>query len=247
MVDQNNKPYIGVTGITCIEDVNVIKDALGNSYGMYGVLVSRNTLRNGIPHRNRYPYIDTIYKLFDAMPENALRAVHYNSEFQNEISKDVKEIIRFTGGLCNCIQLNIEYPPIDQVRMIKEENKDLKIIFQLGRDSIINIKPKDISQKVIPYIPYIDYILIDKSQGAGIEMKIVDTIELARHLRKLKPLTFAGGLDGSNIYTFISLVEEFGASIDAEGRLMNNSDTLDHEKVRAYIRSAKSMRRSYCT
>lgn len=245
MENQKSEPYIGITGITCVDDVEMIKKALGDSYGMYGVLLSRNTLKNGKPHRNRYPHIDTIDKLFDAMPKNALRAIHYNSEVKHEISKDVKEIVRLTGGLCNCIQLNIEYPPIYQVREIKEENKDLKIIFQIGRDSIINMKTRDIVKNMELYIPYIDYILIDKSQGAGIEMEIVGTVVLAKPLAKLKSLTFAGGLDGSNIYLFISLIEEFCASIDAEGKLMNNNDTLDHEKVREYIRAAKSMRKLY--
>lgn len=247
MTDQNNKPYIGITGITCVEDVYVIKNALGNSYGMYGVLVSNDTLKNGKPLRNRYPYINTINKLFETMPENALRAVHYNPEVKNEISKDVKDIMRLTGGFCNCIQLNIEYPPLEQVILIKNENRNLKIIFHIGRDSIANMKSRDIVQNIMPYIPYIDYILIDKSEGEGIEMKIAGTVELARPLVKLKPLTFAGGLDGTNIYRYMSMIEGFCASIDAEGRLMNNNDILDHEKVKAYVRSAKSMRKLYCS
>jgi len=243
--DQKDKPYIGITGITCTDDVRMIKKALGSSYGMYGVLVSRNTLKNGKPHRNRYPNIGSINKLFEAMPENALRAVHYNSEEIHEISKDVKEIMMLTGGLCNCIQMNIEYPPIDQVKTIKEENKDLKIIFQIGRYSLINMKTRDIVKNIEPYVPYIDYILIDKSQGAGIQMEIIGTVELAEPLSKLKSLTFAGGLDGSNICIFIPLIEKFCASIDAEGKLMNSNDTLDHEKVVKYIRSAKSIRKLY--
>lgn len=236
---EKNEPYIGITGITCVDDVEIIKNALGNSYGMYGVLVSRDTLKNGKPHRNRYPNIGSINKLFWAMPENALRAVHYNSEVKHEISKYVKEIMSLTGGLCNCVQLNIEYPPIYQVREIKEENKDLKIIFQIGRDSLLNMKTRYIVKNMEPYVPYIDYILIDKSQGAGIQMEIIGIVELANPLSKLKSLTFAGGLDGSNICVFITLIENFCAGIDAEGKLMDDNDTLDHEKVAKYIRSAK--------
>ena len=41
---------------------------------------------------------------------------------------------------------------------------------------------------------------------------------------------------------FISLIEEFGASIDAEGKLMNNDDRLDHAKVKSYIRTAKTIK-----
>lgn len=242
MVNENNKPYIGTTGITCKEDVEVIKQALGDSYGMYGVLVSDETLKGGKPHRGRYPNIEALKDIFRVMPENALRAVHYNSEHTDQLSKDIEEIVSLTDGLCNCIQLNIEYPQLDQVVTIKNENKELKIIFQLGKDSIKGKAYKNIASKIEPYVPYIDYILIDASQGAGIELKILDTIEFAKPLRKLRPLTFAGGLDGFSLYLFISLIEEFGASIDAEGKLMNSSDTLDHEKVKRYIRAAKTIK-----
>ncbi len=243
MNNEDSKPYIGITGITCIEDVEIIKQALEGSYGMYGVLVSRETLKGEEPHRGRYPNIDTLKDIFKVMPENALRAVHYNSEDRNSISNDVEKIVRLTNGLCNCIQLNIEYPPLDQVASIKNRNSDLKIIFQLGKDSMGRDACRDIAFKVQPYVPYIDYILIDASQGAGIEMKILDTMGFAQNLRRLKPLTFAGGLNGFSLYLFISLIEEFGASIDAEGKLMKKDDTLDHDKVRAYIRAAKTINR----
>jgi hypothetical protein len=242
MVNENNKPYIGITGITCTDDVEVIKKALGDSYGMYGVLVSRNTLKNGKPHRGRYPSISSLKDIFRVMPENALRAVHYNSEHADYLSKDVKEIVQLTDCLCNCIQLNIEYPPLDQVIKIKNENNDLKIIFQLGKNSMKGNAHKKVSLKMAPYIPYIDYILIDASQGAGVELKILDTFEFAKPLKNLKTLTFAGGLDGTSLYKFISLVEDFCAGVDAEGKLMNNDDTLDHEKIRSYVRAAKTIK-----
>jgi phosphoribosylanthranilate isomerase len=101
---------------------------------------------------------------------------------------------------------------------------------------------KDVASKMEPYVPYVDYILIDASQGAGIEMKILDTMEFAKPLRKLKGLTFAGGLNGFSIFSFISLIEEFGASVDAEARLMKENDTLDHDEVRAYIMAARTIK-----
>jgi phosphoribosylanthranilate isomerase len=242
MENENNKPYIGITGITCAEDVEIIEKALKDSYGMYGVLVSEDSLKGKEPHRNRYPHINVLKDLFRVMPENVLRAVHYNSKDMNNVSKDVEKIIHLTDGLCNCIQLNMEYPPLDQVVDIKDKNKNLKIIFQLGKESLKINACKSVALKMEPYVPYIDYILIDASQGAGIEMKILDTIEFAKPLRRLKSLTFAGGLNGFNIFLFISLIEEFGASVDAEGKLMNENDTLDHDKVRAYIQAAKTIK-----
>jgi phosphoribosylanthranilate isomerase len=242
MENGNNKPYIGITGITCVEDVEVIKKSLKESYGMYGVLVSGETLKGEKPHRGRYPNIDSLKDIFSVMPENALRAVHYNSKDMNNVSKDVEEIIRLTNGLCNCVQLNMEYPPIEQVISIKDRNKDLKIIFQLGKDSMKRNAYRDIASKIGPYVPYVDYILIDASQGAGIELKTLETIDFAKPLRRLKPLTFAGGLNGFSIFLFISMIEEFGASVDAEGKLMNENDTLDHNKVKAYIRAARTIK-----
>lgn len=242
MENEGNKPYIGITGITCIEDVETIEKALKDSYGMYGVLVSGETLKGKEPHRGRYPHINALKDIFRAMPKNALRAVHYNSKDTDNVSKAVEEIILLTEGLCNCVQLNMEYPQLDQVVSIKDKNNDLKIIFQLGKDSMKGDAYRNVASKIEPYIPYIDYILIDASQGAGIEMKILDTMEFAEPLRHLKPLTFAGGLNGFSIYLFISMIEEFGASVDAEGKLMKENDTLDHDKVRAYIRAAKTIK-----
>lgn len=54
---------------------------------------------------------------------------------------------------------------------IKHENKDLKIIFQLGKDSMKANAYKHVTLKIGPYSPYVDYILIDASQGAGLEQK----------------------------------------------------------------------------
>ncbi len=242
MTTKDNKPYIGVTGITCIEDVEIIKSTLEDSYGMYGVLVSENTLKMVKPHRGRYPNIDSLKEIFRAMPENALRAVHYNSRDVGNISEDVRKIVELTDGICNCVQLNIEYPPVDQVAKIKDWNKDINIIFQLGKESLGEFAYKYVTSNVKPYIPFIDYIIIDASQGAGAELKIIDTIKFAKPLSFIKPLTFAGGLNGDNIHIFISLIEEFNASIDAEGRLMNDNDNLDHDKVISYIRIAKRIR-----
>ncbi len=243
MINENNKPYIGVTGITCIEDVEIMKHALGDSYGMFGILVSSNTLNGENPHRGRYPNIKIVKDLLEEMPENALRAIHYNSENIENVSNDVNKIVNLTNGLCNCVQLNMEYPPLDQVISIKDENKDLKIIFQLGKDSMGEGSHKDILPKMKPYVPYIDYILIDASGGSGLEMKITDTLKYAKSLKNLKPLTFAGGLNGDNIHLFMSLIEEFDASIDAEGKLMNYHDILDHNKVDTYVRIAKKIKR----
>jgi phosphoribosylanthranilate isomerase len=242
MENENNKPYIGVTGITCKEDVEIIKQALKESYGMYGILVSGDTLKGKEPHRGRYPHINALKDIFSTMPENALRAIHYNSKDVNNVNKDVEEIIRLTDGLCNCIQLNMEYPPLEQLVDIKDKNKNLKIIFQLGKESLKVNAHKSAALKMEQYLPYIDYIIIDASEGAGIEMKILETMEFAKPLRDLKPLTFAGGLNGFNMFSFISLIEEFGAGVDAEGKLMSENDTLDHNKVRAYIRAARTIK-----
>lgn len=237
----DNKPYIGVTGITCKEDVEIIKSSLGDLYGMYGVLVSYTTLRTELSHRGRYPNIENLKEIFEVMPENALRTIHYNTRYAENLSRDIEEIIGLTNGLCNCVQLNVEYPPLSQVIDIKEKNKDLKIIFQLGKESL-KIGNRGIVSRMEPYIQYIDYILIDASGGAGIEMKIMGTYDFAKPLRNLKSLTFAGGLDGFSIFKFITMIEHFNASIDAEGKLLNDDDKLDHEKVVNYIRAAKTIR-----
>ncbi|MFH0869060.1 MAG: hypothetical protein V1839_02430 [archaeon] len=231
----NKPPYIGVTGFTTLEDVWVMADALEGSFGMLGVLMSHHTLKNG-KKRGRWAALADVKTLMEKMPQNALRTIHwcdYGCE-KSDSWKGIEDAIKSSGGECNAIQLNMAYPPIKYFKDLKEQY-DLKTIFQIEEQMFE--KPGDMARKIAPYAPYVDYVLIDKSMGAGQPIDPVISRAVAHALYPLgMGIVLTGGLCAKEIVKHRVLFREFKASSDAEGKLINKyTGSLDHKEQRAYV------------
>ena len=226
--------YIGITGITTKEDVSVITEELDNHLGMYGILMNRQTVQ-GRPRHGRWAGLEDIPDLMKGMPNYALKTIHWCDNSLDE--KKVLKAIEATEGNCNAIQLNLVYPSPNFFKMLKE-NYNLETIFQI--ESCMFEKPKVMKKKILPYVGVVDYVLIDQSMGAGKAIDVRVSRAVANELKDLEfGIVFAGGLDAAKVVEAAALIEEFRASIDAEGRLMKDkSDGLDLIKVRDYIRAA---------
>ena len=132
------RPYIGVTGPTTSQEVSHLVTTF-ETYGisletehqpMIGFLVSYKTL-NGqeVPNR-RYPDFRSIPSLLESTGLYAFNAIHYNSRELADLGSQIKDI--FTGQvyeekLCRGLQLNIPWPPIDEIISAKRILPDLKI------------------------------------------------------------------------------------------------------------------------
>ena len=233
--------YIGVTGFTTIEDVDIMNKSLGSSLGMYGILMSHSTLK-GKPIRGRYAALCDVKELMHNMPDKSLRTIHWcDGGWRNRENawKGIEEAINSAGGECNAIQLNMAYPLVDFFKTLKEKY-NFKTIFQIEAQMFED--PKEMAKKMQPYKNFVDYVIIDQSMGAGIPIDPAVSKAVAKEMQGLGlGVVFAGGLCKDNVVEIADMIKEFEASVDEEGRLMNPAGSLDHGKVKDYVREARKI------
>lgn len=233
--------YIGVTGITSVEDVENMRHGLSradkNILGMYGILMDRDTLYERM-YKGRWAKIEEVPELMRRMPENSLKTVHWCADQLKNY--ELLDVMKATNLECNALQLNMIYPSLDELKKFKRYFENVKIIFQIQKEMFEN--PLDMKKKMDPYKYLVDYVLIDQSMGAGVPIDPKVSRGVAEALRLFElGIVFAGGLDSKRVREIAPLIREFNTSIDAETRLMNDEDKLDNTKVSGYIAEALSV------
>ena len=261
-----SKQYIGITGPVLKEEVLEIC-RLFEDFGFYedspvrpmiGILASYKTLNNIKIENRRYPELNLVQELIKEMKSGTFRTIHYNTRELESLSKQISELIHFPYHKCflDGIQLNMTYPPLDQIEKIKKEFPKLEIIFQANSGVLNSGSKREIAERIMNYDGLIDYVLIDSSGGKGENLNISFSADLANEIKDLNPninIGFAGGFKGSNVKTnchnLINKCRDFSFSIDAEGGLRDKlsekygDDLLNMNKVREYIQSASSVLR----
>jgi len=227
--------YIGVTGITTKEHVELMTKILEGYLGMYGILMSPATLK-GKTRAGRWANLNDIPRLMKLMPDSALRTIHWGDYGGCNNSK-IEEAINSAQGQCNAIQLNLVYPPPEIFEILKCDYS-LKTIFPIEKCMFED--PEIMKKKMQPYQGFVDYVIIDQSMGAG---KLLNTEISEAVAEKIKGLglgvVFAGGLNDVRVKRISDLVNKFNASVDAEGQLMKDfEDGLDMSEVENYLRAA---------
>lgn len=257
------KPYIGVTGVISEQEVNdVIREFNEAGYKMnfghvpmLGYLVSYKTLTGQETKNRRYPKVGDLHRLVGRACNKVLTMIHYNSREMPSLVEQIEEIFYnlYNDNLCRALQLNIIWPDIEQVRLIKQKFPEMLIVFQASH-KVLNEDNRTIIPRLKKYGGLIDYVLIDPSGGRSLEFSLDESVNLYRRLKKNLPeivVGFAGGFNPENIYNRLRrLVDEVHRGnfcIDAEGGLRNKiteeygDDILNIEKVRRYLREASQV------
>lgn len=257
------RPYIGVTGPTTREEVrHLVRSFEVNRISqetshlpMVGILVSHKTLNGQEVLNRRYPAFGQVHALLAEASLYTFNTIHYNSREMLDLADQIKGIFMgqiYDEKLCRAIQLNIPWPPIDQVKEVKQFFPDLKIIMQLSHRSLAGKTPIEVAQLLEGYGKSFDYVLIDPSGGRAQIFAPNEVVPYYFSIKEKFPdliVGFAGGFTGENVLPrcreLIKLVGEKDFSIDAEGGLRNKiseefgDDLYDAEKVEAYIKAAK--------
>lgn len=255
------KPYIGVTGATTREEVNHLVRVFYEKgrqttehQPMIGFLVSYKTLNGQETLNRRYPRFESIPSLLKEDHFDSFTTIHYNSKELTSLADQVKKIFKeqiYEENLCRGIQLNIPWPPIEELTKIKRELPDLKIIMQLSH-SCLDESPVEVATKVKNYGELIDYVLIDPSGGKGKSFEIAKIKPYYNEIKSYNPeliIGFAGGFTGENAFgrikEIISLTGEKNFSIDAESGLRDQittdygNDVYNKGKVENYIKETR--------
>ncbi len=263
------KPYIGVTGISTPNEAATITQTFasegltnkgGNHIGMVGVLVDQRSLVARIRERIKYPNLDQIRQIFEATQGNTFNTLHYHTYHESTLASQLNQLLTsnslYSDGLCNGVQLNMPWPPADDVIRTKITFPDLKIIIQLGPRILAENNPEDIATNLTPYIGSIDYVLIDPSGGRNRIFKVNTVAPVHNRIREAYPdlsLGFAGGFNARNVRTRLwVLLQTAGTSnfsIDAEGGLRTQSQQgltapISIKRTRGYIQNTASFFRT---
>jgi phosphoribosylanthranilate isomerase len=257
-----SQPYVGITGASSLKEC---KDVCREFYSagfsmvrshlpMIGFLVSYNTLNNIPTENKRYPLFENIYPLLREVEGKVFSTIHYNSKEVNTLSSQIEKVFDdiYENHLCRGIQLNIPFPPINEVEKIKQKFPDMKIIFQANHTVLDSGTSIEVTQKIKSYEKIINYVLLDPSGGQGLEFNLEKSIELYKNINKICPnltIGFAGGLNGTNVSKRITDISQTlghkDFCIDAEGGLRDKitieygDDLLNIEKVRSYLQESK--------
>ena len=240
-------PYIGITGFMRQEEVLEVFNVVPlepERRIMVGVLASLKTMR-GFQNKwpRRYPMADRISGIFIRHPAT-LNVIHYNAKELNTLCFQMLTITEFGGYHLHGLQLNIPWPPQMELQKYRCVFHDKQIILQIGSQAFqaVDSSPKQLAVAVKNYVGLIDYVLLDLSGGEG---KLMDVAKIREYLQALKEkdldigIGIAGGLCPETLETIIPLIAEFpDISIDAEGRLRDQSDNLDLLVVKKYLRKA---------
>lgn len=240
-----NFPYIGITGFTNEKQVKRLLNLIPENYHhklMIGVLISDRTMQ-GISIRNRYANKDFIPAIF-LNDERVLNLLHFNTHNPSNLFCDLMKLVSIGGVNLHGFQLNMEWPKPNEILKFKTAYPDKKIVLEMEAPDFEAFSPKQMAEKLLEYNDLGDYVILDMSAGAGIEMNPQKLIEYATAISqqtKFK-IVFAGGLHYQNLEIIKPILQVFpDACIDAEGRLMNEWDVLDEDKTSAYLKKAMEL------
>lgn len=232
-----------------------------------GVLVDWESL-NGDPSKRfpeRYPPVERIRGIFEAaatpyahrapwqpptegtdfdLASRCLRLIHYASKEPNLLAQ-LDRLCEIAGPHLDGIQLDMIWPPEEDVRSWAEDHPTKRLILQVNRGMFSNLarKPallvKEIGAK---YAPWITDILFDMSGGTGAPLDLTEVGSVLEALYSAfggsaaggTGIGVAGGIDWRTVVDLKPLFERWpDLSIDAEGRLRHpKTDALDCDLAR---------------
>jgi len=245
IMKNNNPSYIGITGFTRKEQIRrlLMEIIPGHTHKlMVGVLVNNITMR-GIHIRSRYANTNSIPEIF-LKDNRVLNIIHFNTYEKEKLLEHLTQLIYIAGENLHGFQLNMKWPDLNLLSEFKKRFPNKKIVVQMERDDFENYTPQQMSKKLIEYDYLADYVILDMSMGSGTEMHAQKLIEYGEEISKKTSLkiVFAGGLHAKNLHIIKPIIRLFpDACIDAEGKLMNESDSLDPQKTISYLHKALSM------
>jgi hypothetical protein len=250
--------FIAVNGATTADEVkSVISEfglrlAIGTHSPVLGFLVSFSTL-NGVSRfkDSRYPKFKDLPILLEAANGKACTVISYETDF-SKFHEDIKSIFThqeiYENGLCRAMKLNITWPLPEELRKIKEEFGELKIMVKTSMEMRgRQLDVKEAIGRTLEYEKSADYIIIDRPVSHN---NAVDhSLELYAELRRqgcFSPVGFSGEIDSRSAADLMKNLRngsERNISITAQDRVRDNTtgylseSTLNLEKVGCFIES----------
>ncbi len=250
------QPYIGITGIASLEDVEtilacckIVSAAARTHRVMAGVLVSAKTLRGEPTTNRRYPTIDAAEGLLlNSRYAYAWPVVHYNTRATGDAFREELRALTERCPSMRGLQLNVVSPDPDVVSRFASEHPRIEVILQVNRSAFgTEPVPADALIYARDY-PAASHALIDLSGGRGADIDTEFAARVVRAWHHPARVGVAGGLGPNAGATLRALRDELGAelfaelSFDAESRVRSLvEDPIEGEKYQDKLDRGKAL------
>lgn len=256
---REKQPYIGITGISTIEEAEIIAKnfqiqllGLKTHVAMSGYLVSQKTLLGDVIGPESYPFLGLLPRLLALTAPASTNAIHYSTTDRLTLGDQVNRLLEtgniYSDNLCQTVQLNMLWPDIEQLEKIRVRYPDLGVILQLGPDVLDDPTGVDLEPKLKNYSDVVDYVLLDPSQGQGQPFEVEEIAPFYRtvsHVLRDRPIILAGGFDESTTLkrlrriAWVLQTSDFGTDAQHGLRINNlETDKIDLGKAISYLHQA---------
>ena len=213
---------------------------------MCGVLLS-NALLSGEPSDapQRCPAPDSIASIFSDDPR-CLNLVHYRPRAGSTLPDALVRAVELGGPNCHGLQINATrgepWPDPTALEEFRKRCNPHRVVLQVGREAMESAahNPAEIARRCADYAGVVTDVLVDASEGLGISLNAASSISYLDAIAWDAPelgLVVAGGLCADNAEQLLGpLVPHWThVSVDAEGRLRDESDRLVSAAAAAYV------------
>ncbi len=252
------QPYVGITDFQTPEQVREMSNLWRQlstehdgspSHLMVGVMMSYKTLL-GLPTKWADAWLPK-----ERLPEvfiddmGTLNTLHY-ADFDNLTTcEDILRATTFCGQHLEAVQLDMPWPDLGLIEILRHHHDDLAIIVQVGTRALERID--DSPRKFLEYFaPYFDLgvegVLFDKSMGKGRGMDARALLPFIHSAQRCfgprLNIGIAGGLGPDTMHLAEPILREGSEiSIDAQGQLRTNGNSLDPvewDRAAEYLKAA---------
>jgi hypothetical protein len=250
-------PYIGVTDFAShaqvLQAVACIPEHINRRLHV-GVMMSYKTL-NGIPTKTGWEKIwpdeKGLRAIFQPHPKvfNILHYADYDDP-SFTMASDLISALRKAGPHVQGLQLDMIWPQVQMIDVVKEAFPNIEIILQAGKKALSQMEGvgRFLDDRLRSYLNCIDHVLIDWGMGTGAPMEVSSVLDFVRVAHKVLPydrIAVAGGIGPD---TLQSLQEVFrlskSISTDMQGQMRSSgkaTDPIEMHRVCTTIRGICSL------
>ncbi|MBI2110239.1 hypothetical protein HYT51_00465 [Candidatus Woesearchaeota archaeon] len=262
------RPYIGVTGIKTVKELQSLSEICLNDGGlfghpkdklwphiehipMYGFICTNKRLADPLTGGTQSPPLQDLQTLTRLTPNGAIPMIHYFTTNRDKLADEIKSL--FDGPYriyesCQALQINMDWPDQGQISDIRKAFPEMQIVLQIPQKAMKGLSHFEIIERCRNYQHLVQYVLVDPSAGEGIEFSMKEYSILLRELcEKITGrnviLGIAGGFDGNNVFErIVKIALNLGTSyfcVDAQGKLRtSDKQALDFLLTQEYISQA---------
>ena len=198
-----------------------------------GLMMSYKTLK-GLPSRWTNVWVKAVDVASTFIKHPRVFNIFHYADYDGETDlADLLEAVKYGGPHLHALQLDMIWPSEQKIANVRKFHPDLHFVLQVNKaalDQVYN-RPDILIEQLKKYVGCVDYVLLDKSMGRGVPMKVHELRPFARVISEQLPemvLVFGGRLGPYTMDAVAPLIEEFPrSSVDMQSQLRLSGNAMD--------------------